>query len=130
MAVVYIIDPSVGDETDSIVIKNHFGTITHLSKSLSSIVDDLFTDWAPKFPLCSPKVLRFNGMPYNRYVSTCPAILRIVSFFFILQRCTKVIYLLLCFLCSNDTGLLTLFCIMNFDGSRLVITPTNVLFNY
>lgn len=49
MAAVCIIDPSVGDESDTVVINKHSGTISQLSKFLSSTADDLFTGWSPIF---------------------------------------------------------------------------------
>jgi hypothetical protein len=66
--VVFIIDPSIGIESDGIVMNKHAGTINQLSKFLTSTTNDLFIGWAPKFSACQPAVLRFLGMPYNMSV--------------------------------------------------------------
>lgn len=129
MAAVCTIDPSVGDESDTVVINKHSGTISQLSKFLSSTADDLFTGWSPIFSSCKPFVLRFEGMPYSRYAIISMQLLS-VSFMDRNLSYIKIFDFLI--LCDNsfDSGIMTLFSIMNFDGSKLVISATEVILNF
>lgn len=64
--VVFIMDPSTWGQIDEAVIKQHAGTIETLSKSLSSIVQDLFIGWPPSFISPHTAVVRTDRIPYNR----------------------------------------------------------------
>lgn len=74
-------------------------------------------------------MLRFEGMPYSRYAIISMQLLS-VSFMDRNLSYIKIFDFLI--LCDNsfDSGIMTLFSIMNFDGSKLVISATEVILNF
>lgn len=66
---VVINDPSVGEETDDLVIKKHSGTIGLLGRYLSRTILEFYNGWNPKFEECHIVVHRTTDMPIERYAS-------------------------------------------------------------
>lgn len=61
-------DPSVGQESDSLVIQKHAGTIQLLNKYITETILDFYSGWYPKFHDCNTIVFRTPDMPIERCV--------------------------------------------------------------